>query len=113
MLVKVPVVGGSPREWSGAQILENSHNLPKNLTLYSNYPERLYILTGQSAKFLPSKYDPTSLVLNPHYHLETETMDRNSAIVYFGSVRARFPTIEEIEQNSFICKKCIGGYICR
>jgi hypothetical protein len=112
-LVNVPVVGGSPREWSGAKILENSLDLPEDLTLYSNYPERLYILTGQSAKFLPSKYDPKSLKENRHYLLEMETIDHNSAIVYFDNARAGIPTIEEIEKYDFMCEKSIGGYICR
>lgn len=89
--------------WANSPLISAVETLAPGLTLYTNASDAIEFLTGRQAVFLPRSFDPTSLVVNPTYERELETVcgecqEGRAVVVYFYQIKGRwqYGTREEL-----------------
>jgi hypothetical protein len=87
-------LGFSAKRWRGLEILRRSEEVARNVRVYSNGPDALYVLSRRVAFRIPAKTDPTSGLENERYESEMAKMERDleqgAVIIYLSEISWRW-----------------------
>ena len=99
-------LGYNSARWNRSELAKAVGMLPRNVDVYSNYPDALLYLTGREAIGLPRIFSPTSLKPNRQYEREFRSIcadagNRRVAIAYFLKVPPEkfIPSIAQIRRR--------------
>jgi len=95
--------GYASRAWRQSALIDYITHLTRDVPIYSNAPDAVYILTGRETRMLPLKTNPNSNRPNAGYRQAIETMTQSGEydpgiIVYFDTVsRWYLPSEDELQ----------------
>lgn len=97
--------GYASKAWRESKIIQKIITLPREIRVYTNAPEAIYILTGKSAYWIPIKTDQNTLLPNDSYLSDMAKMrgqlkNRTGILVYFNTIKRLYlPSEEELKQQ--------------
>jgi hypothetical protein len=97
-------IGYSSRSWKQSSLLDRVRSLDARISLVSNAPDVVYLLTGRAASMIPSKINPTTRKENEAYPSELDAVrnqlrQQNGVLVFFKTITWRWylPSEEELK----------------
>jgi hypothetical protein len=91
--------------WQESELMTYINSLSRQVKVYSNAADAIYILSSKNAAFIPFKYNAHSLQPNQYFEEEVSRMKANfedgeAVLVYFDSVywRTYIPSQEDLEE---------------
>ncbi|MDI6812198.1 MAG: glycosyltransferase family 39 protein [Deltaproteobacteria bacterium] len=92
--------------WKTSQLIKMAKEIPKEIDIYSNGPDALYLINGRIAYTVPKKYSQTSRLKNNKFEeqvakLKKEIDQGKAAIIYFTYFEWRryLLTAKELEKT--------------
>jgi hypothetical protein len=95
-------IGFSHQNWRESELINQLRQIPSDLTIYTNSPEGIYLLTGKISVPFPRKIDLTRQIPNPNFQeymsqMSNEISKGDAVIAYFSSIRSKaFPDLTDI-----------------
>lgn len=95
-------IGFSHQNWRESELINQLKQIPSDLTIYTNSPEGIYLLTGKISAPFPRKIDLTRQIPNPNFQeymtqMSNEITKGDAIIAYFSSIRSKaFPDLTDI-----------------
>lgn len=88
-------VGYASRQWSQAELLKYVKALDREVPIFTNGPDIIYLLAGRPAQMIPRKVDPGTALPNNHYGGELAAMkgqlqEKKGVVVYFYKITWRW-----------------------
>lgn len=83
-------IGFTSREWQNSETIDFANRLPSELTMFTNEPFAVYILTGRLTTPIPENFNPVTQEPNSTFDSQMENMmgvfrSGNGALVLFDS----------------------------